>query len=149
MYTIRQAADRAGITSELLRAWERRYGIVTPRRTPAGYRLYDDAAIARIRAMRSMVDDGWTPSAAASHLRELSDDQLPAPPLAAGPAPDTAPEDLARRFVDAAARMDGAGVQAFLDEIGARGSFETVADRYLFPALRALGRAWSDGTVSV
>ena len=57
MYTIKQAAARAGLTVPVLRAWERRYGIVSPARTPSGYRLYDDAAIARVSAMRRLVDD--------------------------------------------------------------------------------------------
>src|SRR5687768_4855752 len=128
MYTIREASGRAGVTSELLRAWERRYGIVTPQRTPAGYRLYDDRAIARIRAMRSLVDDGWTPSAAAASLRGLSDNELPAPsPRAADtPTDDSTADELVERFVRAAARMDSATIGQVLDEIGARGSFEAV-----------------------
>jgi DNA-binding transcriptional MerR regulator/methylmalonyl-CoA mutase cobalamin-binding subunit len=150
MYTISQAADRAGVTSELLRAWERRYAIVTPRRTPAGYRLYDEPAIARVRAMRALVDEGWTPSAAAEHIRDMSDADLPAAPSASRvqTAEDIAAE-LVERFVQAAARMDRAAVQALLDEVGARGSFEAVVERYIFPALRALGEAWSQGVVSV
>ncbi len=150
MYTISEAADRAGVTSELLRAWERRYAIVTPRRTPAGYRLYDEPAIARVRAMRSLVDEGWTPSAAADHLRHLSDDDLPtATPPGRLEEADGVAEALVAAFVDAAARMDRAGVQAFLDDVSARGSFESVVERYVFPALRALGAAWSRGVVSV
>lgn len=150
MYTIREAADRAGMTSELLRAWERRYGIVTPRRTPAGYRLYDEPAIARVRAMRSLVDEGWTPSAAAAAVKDLPDGELlhAAVPRDA-PAGDTTAAELVQRFVRAAADMDTAGVQSFLDEVSARGSFEAVMNRYLFPALRALGDAWERGDVSV
>src|SRR5687768_16437523 len=116
MYTIREASIRAGVSSELLRAWERRYGIVTPRRTAAGYRLYDEPAIARIRAMRSLVDDGWTPSAAAASLRGLSDDELPplAPREAAASAGDSTADELVDRFVSAAARMDSAAIGDFL-----------------------------------
>ena len=151
MYTIREAAGRAGVSSELLRAWERRYGIVTPQRTPAGYRLYDEPAIARLRAMRSLVDDGWSPSAAAASLKGLSDDQLPArsPREAEASANDSTTDELVERFVLAAARMDSAAIGDFLDDVGARGSFEAVIDRYLFPALRALGSAWEGGDVSV
>lgn len=150
MYTIREAADRAGMTSELLRAWERRYAIVTPRRTPAGYRLYDEPAIARVRAMRSLVDDGWTPSAAAAAVKEMPDGELPgAPPPRDVAAGETTADELVRRFVRAAADMDTAGVQWFLDEVSSRGSFEAVMNRYLFPALRALGDAWERGDVSV
>ena len=39
MYTIKQAAARSGVGVSLLRAWERRYGVVHPVRTPSGYRL--------------------------------------------------------------------------------------------------------------
>ena len=55
MYTISEAAERAGVSVDLMRAWERRYGVVTPGRTAAGYRLYDVATINRIRAMRHLV----------------------------------------------------------------------------------------------
>lgn len=150
MYTIREAADRAGISSDLLRAWERRYRIVTPQRTRSGYRLYDDAAIARIRAMRTLVDEGWTPSVAAESLRGLADGELPAPAVRPSDTPAVELVDhMVERFVTAAAAMDGAGIGRFLDEIGARGSFEFVVDRYVFPALHALGDAWERGAVSV
>ncbi|HEX5579764.1 MAG TPA: MerR family transcriptional regulator [Candidatus Limnocylindria bacterium] len=149
MYTIGEAADRAGVTPDVLRAWERRYGVVEPRRTAAGYRLYDDAAIRRIRTMRSLVADGWTPSAAAESLRSIADDDLPtvAANLASPDGIDG--EDLTRRFVAAASEMNTAGIQAVLDEMGSRASFEPMVDRYLFPALRALGAAWAAGQMSV
>ena len=67
MYTIKQAAARTGLTIPTIRAWERRYGVVSPARTTAGYRLYDEAAIERLAAMRALVEmDGWRPSQASS-----------------------------------------------------------------------------------
>src|SRR5512144_840727 len=68
MYTIRQASSRAGLPVATLRAWERRYAIVQPARTAAAYRLYSDADIAALRAMRRLVDAGWPPSEAARAL---------------------------------------------------------------------------------
>ena len=149
MYTIGEAADRAGVTPDLLRAWERRYGVVEPRRTAAGYRLYDEAAIRRIRTMRSLVADGWTPSAAAESLRTLADEELPAVTTSLDSSDETTADDLTRRFVAEASNMNPAGVQAVLDEMGARASFEPMVDRYLFPALRALGASWEAGQMSV
>ena len=151
MYTISQAADRAGVSVELLRAWERRYGIVAPRRTAAGYRLYDEAAIGRVRAMRGLVDEGWTPSAAAASLRDVADADLPQTTQVRDGSPTTeaVAGELVDRFVAAAAAMDSAALQGVLDEMGARASFEPMSDRYLFPALRALGDAWQSGAVSV
>ena len=104
MYTIKQAAARAGLTVPVLRAWERRYGIVSPERTPSGYRLYDDAAIARVRAMRRLVDSGMSPSAAAVVDRLRS--RRPVPESAPSRPGGTGDADLfAERFVAAAEVM--------------------------------------------
>ena len=71
MYTIKQAAARTGLSVPIIRVWERRYGVVTPSRTPAGYRLYDDESIARLVAMRHLVaDEGWRPSQASQRVLE-------------------------------------------------------------------------------
>src|SRR5690349_12076628 len=48
--------------------WERRYAVVTPTRNQGGYRLYDDAAIARLTAMGALVAAGWGPREAAAQV---------------------------------------------------------------------------------
>jgi DNA-binding transcriptional MerR regulator/methylmalonyl-CoA mutase cobalamin-binding subunit len=151
MYTIKQAATRAGVTVHVLRAWERRYGIVRPERTDAGYRLYDEAAIERLRAMRSLVGSGWSPSQAA---REIETNGVPprrpvesVPAQVAGAGATT--HDLGSAFVDAASSLDERRVETVLDDLFAGGSFERVIDDRIMPALRALGEAWAAGTVSV
>jgi DNA-binding transcriptional MerR regulator len=58
MYTIKQAAQRSGVPSASLRAWERRYGVVHPERTESGYRLYDDAAIDTLASGRRLDGTG-------------------------------------------------------------------------------------------
>ncbi len=147
MYTIREAAHRAGVTPEVLRAWERRYGVVTPERTASGYRLYDDAAIARLRSMRRLIDQGWTASSAAQHIVTAPDAGVLTDPSKS--QPDATATEMAQRFVTAAAAMNAAGVEAVLDEMLSRASFEVAVDRYLFPALRALGDEWAEGDLSV
>jgi DNA-binding transcriptional MerR regulator len=152
MYNIKEAATRTGVTVPVLRAWERRYGIVEPARTPGGYRLYDDSAIQRVRTMRRLVEDGWSPSSAAAAIMagRVPPDATDEPP----PEDSRAPTALDRgqfdeRLVDAAAAMDGRAVEEVLDEMFATASFERVTEDHLVPALRALGAAWGDGRVSV
>src|SRR5688572_18849646 len=93
MYTIKQAAARSGVPVPLLRAWERRYGVVSPSRTASGYRLYEETDVARLRAMRRLIGEGWSASTAATEIANLDDagiDDLlgpPARPDAEGDAP--------------------------------------------------------------
>ncbi len=156
MYTIKQAAARSGVSVPLLRAWERRYGIVAPSRTAAGYRLYDDDALERIRTMRRLVDAGWTPSTAASAI--LAGETIELPELAPSDRPATdgagderepADADLIEAFVDAAIAFDTGALEHVLDRMFAAGTFELVADALLLPALVALGGAWADGRLAV
>src|SRR3954454_8823276 len=69
MYTIKQVSTRTGLGAPLIRAWERRYGVVEPTRTPSGYRLYDDQAIAVLLAMRGLLERGWSEAAAPTGIR--------------------------------------------------------------------------------
>ena len=150
MYTIGQAATRSGINVTLLRAWERRYGIVSPVRTEGGYRLYDDGAIERLRAMRRLVDEGLAPRQAADQLRSADPERV-AELAGAGALPQPAldPVETTSAFVAGAARIDGEAIEAALDEMFARGSFERVVEERLYPALHALGDAWASGEVDV
>lgn len=65
MFTIKHAARRVGIPAATLRAWERRYGIVTPERTSGGYRVYTEADVRSVSTMKHLVDEGWPASLAA------------------------------------------------------------------------------------
>jgi len=157
MYNIKQAAARAGVTVPVLRAWERRYGIVSPARSSSGYRRFDDEAVARVRAMRSLVDDGWSPSAAAAAIVagqvQVALDGGPDTLATGGPIgterSGTGAADLAARLVAAARDLDEGAVESVLDDLFSRGSFERVASDVLFPALGRLGDAWASGEISV
>ena len=161
MYNIKQAAARAGVSVPVLRAWERRYGIVNPVRTASGYRRFDDEAIDRIRTMRGLVHDGWSPSAAAAAILagEVPERSPAGPPAsgvderasAIGGTPDSANDamDLPGRLVAASRALDSEAVEQVLDDLFARGSFERVTGDLLFPSLRLVGDAWAGGRLSV
>ena len=146
MYTIKEAAARTGLTVTVLRAWERRYRVVEPTRTPGGYRLYDEAALGRLRSMRRLIDDGWTASAAAAAI--IAGTEPPAR-ATADLEPGVQAEHLVGQLVGAATELDSPRIESILDEMFAAGTYERVVDDYVIPALRALGEAWAAGTLSV
>jgi MerR family transcriptional regulator, light-induced transcriptional regulator len=155
VYTIKEASARTGVGAPLIRAWERRYGVVTPTRAPSGYRLYDEATLKVLVAMRSLVDTGWTASEAARAILagEVSVDEArsaaPATPPVGEEHSSPHRQRMVERFVAAAVAASPADTEASLDEILALGSFEAVVDDLLLPAVAALGDAWATGLLSV
>lgn len=153
MYSIKQASIRSGVSVPLIRAWERRYGLVSPKRTPSGYRLYDDQAIATLVRVRELTESGWTASEASRAVLAGEVPVSPAISVAPPPLTDGAAHAhqaaLVERYVTAAADMDIAATGAALDEMFAQGSFEAIVDDLLMPALIALGDAWADGHIDV
>lgn len=160
MYTIRQAAARTGLSVPIIRVWERRYGVVQPSRTPAGYRLYDDESIARLTAMRRLVaEEGWQPSQAAQRVLEigvdlgaLSGDRVRSD-ADAGLAPGVREDDregaLVESFVAATRELDVPAMERILDESFASQRFELAIEGVVSPALRAIGIAWSQDEIDV
>jgi DNA-binding transcriptional MerR regulator/methylmalonyl-CoA mutase cobalamin-binding subunit len=143
MHTVKHAAELTGIPADTIRMWERRYGVVSPTRSDGGYRLYDETALRRLTAMRSLVDSGWAPSQAARRVLEDEAKGVTAAPETRDVRGDI--EVLARIGRD----FDGQALDAALDEAFALGTFEQVVDGWLMPALEYLGNAWEGGAVSV
>ena len=152
MYTIRQASRLTGVPEASLRAWERRYGVVTPRRTEAGYRLYDEADLAAVSTMRRLVVDGWSAAQAAEAVRSgtapVSVEDVVAPEVSDGLQQPHAVTYM-QRFLSSAAQLDPAGMEKSIDGGFSLGSFEHVVDSWLFPTLEALGEGWERGEIDV
>lgn len=155
MYTIKEASSRSGVGAPRIRAWERRYGVIAPIRTPSGYRLYDEATVDVLVAMRGLVELGWAASEAARAIRSGEVPVVHAAgrvEIPTGPAGDPVAahrSQLISRFVAAAESASPAETEAALDAIFASGSFEAVVDDLVLPAAVALGEAWAAGRLSV
>ena len=161
MYTIKRAAELTGISVATLRAWERRYGVVSPKRSDGGYRLYGPEDVRALAIMNSLVTEGWSArEAAADTLRRLSSRDAGgrggSPPRAGRPTRANAQRPSARfhsedaeAFVRAAERLDSASATAVLDSRFALGTFEHVVDDWLMPTLELVGEEWAHGRLTV
>ena len=66
---IGEFSRRVGVGIELLRAWERRYGVPAPVRTAGGLRLYGEADRQAVAAMRAHLAAGLSAAEAARAVR--------------------------------------------------------------------------------
>jgi DNA-binding transcriptional MerR regulator len=134
---IGDVSAQTGISVPTLRAWERRYGLLTPARTDGGHRLYAQADVARVRRVQALVDRGWTVAAAAEEARTAPDAPAPAP---AGSNLDSLRQDL----LDGARAFDGDAMHTVFDAAVERAAMRAVVERVLVPAFEEIGTWWKD-----
>lgn len=137
---IGELSRRVGVSPELLRAWETRYRLLRPRRSPGGFRLYSPADEARVRRMRALVGSGLSASEAAraalgERITLMGSRSLPAGVVAA----------LDRALL----AFDGPAAHAALDALLAATPLERAVRDAILPLLRAIGDRWELGTVTV
>lgn len=58
LFPIRELEVRTGVKPSTIRAWERRYGLIQPNRTPKGHRLYSDQDVEKIARIKELLSDG-------------------------------------------------------------------------------------------
>ena len=157
MYRINVAARQAGISTQLLRAWERRYGFISPQRTDAGYRVYTDDDVGVLRGAKVLVDEGRSISEVARLPREQlrqAGDRLAAPaglpggtPLAASKAPGS----FLASAIAAIVAFDAARLESLLLHATGLGALSSTAicDGVLLPLLREIGERWEKGSLEV
>ena len=58
IYTIRYVSQRTGLSSHVIRAWEKRYEAVVPHRSPKNRRLYSEEDVQRLQLLKGATDAG-------------------------------------------------------------------------------------------
>jgi len=141
---IGELSRRTGVKPDLLRAWERRYGLLAPQRTSGGFRLYPLTDVGRIEAMQSQLARGLS-AAEAARLAKEQDEPGQARSSIAGSSIAALLDDL-RAALDA---YDEPLAQLLLDRMLAAFTLETVLRDALLPYLHELGDRWERGEASV
>jgi DNA-binding transcriptional MerR regulator len=144
---IGELGRRVGVSEHVLRAWERRYGLLRPERSPGGYRLYSAADERRIRRMQAYLTAGL--SAAEAAQAALSEERAGPPQGRGGPAADGGVADPAHDLADCLGRLDEPGAQAALDRLFAGYTTEAVLRDTLLPYLHDLGDRWERGQATI
>src|SRR4051794_41103739 len=136
---IGELSRRTGVSAELLRAWEQRYGLLRPERSAGGFRLYSAGDESRVRRMTALIASGVSASEAAA--RATSDE----PVTIEGAATDEFAVEL-RAALD---RFDAEGAHDVLDRLLATVSVEVAITEVLVPFLHELGQRWERGSATV
>ena len=146
-FTIGTVARRTGLSPDVLRAWERRYGVVEPTRTGGGDRLYSTADLTRLQLLSRAVAAGHPIGRVAAlpveELAALVGEEEGARPARASYADG---EDFVEASVAAVTAMDAARLHETLTRavvsLGVAEFGEVVVE-----VLRRVGDGWEDGAL--
>ena len=154
-HPIQVVARRTGLSADSIRAWERRYGAVSPARSPTSRRLYSDRDIERLLLLRwatlagrRIGDVAGLPSGELAELvrgDEVSESQAPRTDSAAS-------ESLAAHLEETMAaigRLDGPGLEASLNRAAIELSVPALLEDFLLPLMQAVGARWQEGSIGV
>jgi MerR family transcriptional regulator, light-induced transcriptional regulator len=140
-----ELSRRSGVSADLLRAWERRYGLLEPTRSAGGLRLYSPSDLERVRLMKQHLAEGLAAAEAAALA--LRDDR--ARMRTAAPLSESRPSELRNELADALEGFDEPRAQAVLDRLLATATVDTFLTEIVLPYLQELGDRWERGDVSV
>ncbi len=138
---IGELSKRVGVSPELLRAWEVRYGLVAPERTAGGLRLYSEQDEQRVRLMCEQIAAGLSAAEAARVATQRED-----PTAAAGAAALAEIEALLESSLE---RLDEPLAQEALDRLFRTFSVEGALSRVVLPFMYRLGERWAMAERSV
>jgi MerR family transcriptional regulator, light-induced transcriptional regulator len=155
IYNMKAVEQQTGISAATLRAWERRYTLVEPRRTTSGYRLYSDRDVALLRWARLQMDEGLTISRVVAMLDNLRDSGEPiwiengdsaSQIKQDNPLP---PRGLVQPLFQALVDLDDDRADEIMEQAFAMYTMPTVYVDMIAPTLVEIGEAWHRGEIFV
>ncbi|HOU53294.1 MAG TPA: MerR family transcriptional regulator [Myxococcota bacterium] len=155
LYPIRAASRLSGLSPDLIRIWQRRYGVVEPARTAGHARRYSAAEVRRLAMLRELTQRGH----AIGDLARLPDDRLQSllqgkslleTPVQSPPLDqDRLLEGVVRDYLQAIARLDVRQAQQILARAATLLPPEVFVLRVAIPVLREVGDRWARNELGV
>ena len=130
---IGELARRTGVNPVTLRAWERRYGLLVPDRTPKGHRLYREAHVQKVQEILQWLERG----ASVSQVRDLLENSGSATPVL-----NSDWQARCGKLIDAIANLAQRSLDQQLNQAMALYPASTLCDQLLLPLLEQLEQRW-------
>lgn len=151
-HPIRVVARRTGLSRDVLRAWELRYGVVEPERTGGGQRLYSDADIGRLRLLQEALGAGrrigQLAGLSSEELGRLVEEDRAAEIAESGLRLERRGGELTRAFLAEGLRavreMDATRLEAILSRAAIAVGASELIDHVITPLMIEIGDLWSE-----
>ena len=156
-YGIKRAAIQTGLTQFVIRAWEKRYDVVTPLRTETNRRLYSDADISRLTLLRLATEAGHSIGRIANlptqELQKLieTDNALAQTSAAAKEvaSQETSPRSYITACIAAIKQFQGQTLESTLFKASVAFSQPVFLEKLVAPLMWEIGEQWRAGTLRI
>jgi DNA-binding transcriptional MerR regulator len=149
--------NETGLKPDTLRAWERRYKLPQPMRTPGGHRLYSQRDVEIIKWLMARQEEGLSISRAVDLWRQLQEDgqdpfvamPLEEAQLGLSAATGATIEGLREDWIDACRNFNEGLAEQILTRAFALYPPEQVCIQILMKGLAEIGTGWYQGDITV
>ena len=148
IHRIHRVAKLTGLSRDVIRVWERRFGLVKPTRGANRYRNYSDEDVALLRYLKNQLDAG----ASIGDLAKLGREELMSRVRAAAPRTaivDNTFDRLLRELLSALEPLDRVTFEKRLNGAVAVVPFEEALHGILLPFQEQVGELWHDGHINI
>jgi DNA-binding transcriptional MerR regulator len=143
LYSIKDLERISGVKAHTIRIWEKRYGIVAPRRTESNIRFYCDTEVKKLMNISILLSHGYKISKLAGlDSEELSRKVLELSMISNGH--DTQIENLVMAMIE----MDEAKFEKILNMSIIKEGFENTVFKVLYPFFERIGVLWQAGSIN-
>ena len=145
LFPIRVLAEKTAVGTSTLRAWERRYGLLQPQRTPKGHRLYSQKDVKRVAKILDLLNDGHSLPSIAEMLaiqNEADDAVKIGLENVLSAAMSSVWFDLIEATLEATEDFNIERIDAIYNEASSLYPVDMVTDRLIQPVITSLGKAW-------
>ena len=147
-HRIHRVAKLTGLSKDVIRVWERRYGVVQPLRGVNRYRLYTDEDVALLRYLKAELEKGQSIGELVAEGHDALLNRAKANGMTIGERP-TPYDGLIGELTATLDPLDRAAFERRLNAAVAVIPFEDALHRILLPLQERVGHLWHDGQLGV
>ena len=138
-----------GLSKDVLRMWERRYGFPVPDRDSNGERCYPTEQVERLRVIKRLMDSGHRPGKLLAMPPEALAELTPRRSVPAPQAETPACADELESLIALIKAHDGAGYQQAMHHRLAREGMQRFVQYTVAPLTHRIGESWEEGSIEV
>jgi MerR family transcriptional regulator, light-induced transcriptional regulator len=144
LFSIQQVADMTGLSKQVIRKWEERYGIIQPKRLENGYRIYSQEDVKMLLKIKLLSEQGHSLKKAILFAKESNED--PEVPMPKGDTSNYEQwNEYVFRLLDKGSQCDEIEINFILKQAYHQVGLESFLTYIVVPFLKEVGRKWENG----